>query len=210
MVPLAQVSPDFIQAILSAEDQRFYRHGPLDMRAIARAVIEATEARQMISGASTVTMQLARMLEQSERTLAQKGKEVWLSWRLAAGMSKDEILAAYVNRLPMGSNIYGIEAAAQVYFGISAADLTLAQASLLAELPNDPVDLDPYFHFDALKQRQAYVLNRMVADGHLSAAQAQRVRAEAVTVRPGSRGLSLRRIFSFGWLNSSRRSILPS
>ncbi|MGB3294075.1 MAG: penicillin-binding protein 1C [Phormidesmis sp.] len=199
VVPLAQVSPSFIQAILSAEDQRFYQHGPLDLRAVGRSLLEAAQAREIVSGASTITMQLARMLEPAPRTLRHKANEVWLSWRLAAGMSRDEILAAYINRLPMGSNIYGVEAAAQVYFGIPAAELNLAQSSLLAALPNDPVDLDPYFHWEALKQRQGYVLNRMVADSALSPQHAQRVAAERVTVRQRSQGIQAAPHFLF-WL----------
>ena len=199
VVPLAQVSSDFIQAILSAEDQRFYRHGPVDLRAVGRSLLEAAQARKIVSGASTVTMQLARMLEPAPRTLAHKAHEVWLSWRLAAGMSKDEILAAYINRLPMGSNIYGVEAAAQVYFGIPASELNLAQASLLAALPNDPVDLDPYFHWKALKQRQGYVLNRMVVDGVLNPQQAQRVAAEHVTLQQRQQGIEAAPHFLF-WL----------
>ncbi|MGD1900258.1 MAG: penicillin-binding protein 1C [Phormidesmis sp.] len=199
-VPLEQVSPNFIQAILSAEDQRFYQHGPVDLRAVGRSLLEAAQARRIVSGASTITMQLARMLDQSDsRSLTQKGKAVWLAWRLAAGMSKDDILAAYINRLPMGSNIYGVEAAAQVYFNIPASDLTLAQASLLAALPNDPIDLDPYFHFDRLKQRQNYVLGRMVADGHLSEIQAQRIQAETVSVKSRQQGIGAAPHFLF-WL----------
>ncbi|MEM9149362.1 MAG: transglycosylase domain-containing protein, partial [Cyanobacteria bacterium P01_F01_bin.3] len=90
VVPLNQISPIFIQAILSAEDQRFYQHGALDMRAVVRSLLEAAQARRIVSGASTVTMQLARMLEQSpSRTLSQKAQEVWIAWRLSAGMSKD-------------------------------------------------------------------------------------------------------------------------
>ncbi|WP_205879079.1 transglycosylase domain-containing protein [Leptolyngbya sp. BC1307] len=199
VVPLAQVSPSFIQAILSAEDQRFYRHGPLDLRAVGRSLLEAAQAREIVSGASTITMQLARMLESAPRTLAHKASEVWLSWRLAAGMSKDDILAAYINRLPMGSNIYGVEAAAQVYFGIPASELNLAQASLLAALPNNPVDLDPYFHWQALKQRQGYVLSRMVADGALNLQQAQRVAGEQVDLQQRSPGIQAAPHFLF-WL----------
>ncbi len=199
VVPLAQVSPSFIQAILSAEDQRFYQHGPVDLRAVGRSLLEAAQARKLVSGASTITMQLARMLKPVPRTLRHKLSEVWLSWRLAAGMSKNDILAAYINRLPMGSNIYGVEAAAQVYFGIPASELNLAQASLLAALPNDPVDLDPYLHWQALKQRQNYVLNRMVDDGILSSQQAQRVAAEQVTVQARSPGIQAAPHFLF-WL----------
>jgi penicillin-binding protein 1C len=199
VVPLAQVSPAFIQAIISAEDKRFYRHGPLDLRAIGRSLLEAVQAHHIVSGASTITMQLARMLEHSPPTFHQKIQEIWLSWRLAAGMSKAEILAAYVNRLPMGSNIYGVEAAAQIYLGIPAAELNLAQASLLAGLPNAPVNLDPYIHFKALKQRQTYVLNRMVADGHLSVAQAARAKAEEIALHPRNQGIESAPHFLF-WL----------
>lgn len=199
VVPLNEISSAFIQAILSAEDRRFYQHGPLDGRAIARSLLEAAQARKIVSGASTITMQLARMLENSPRDLRHKLQEVWISWRLAAGMNKDEILAAYINRLPMGSNIYGVEAAARIYFGISAAELTLAQASLLAGVPNDPVGLDPYVHFDELKQRQKYVLDRMVAGGHLSKAQATRVITEAVEIKSRRHGIEAAPHFLF-WL----------
>lgn len=200
VVPLDQISPTFLQAILSAEDQRFYQHGPLDLRAVGRSLLEAAEARRVVSGASTITMQLARMLDQAEsRSLTQKSREVWLAWRLAAGMNKDEILAAYVNRLPMGSNIYGVEAAAQVYFGIPASDLTVAQSSLLAALPNDPIDLDPYFHFDALKQRQAYVLDRMAEDEHISSQQVSQVLAEKVVIQSRQQGIEAAPHFLF-WL----------
>ncbi|MDJ0702487.1 MAG: penicillin-binding protein 1C [Leptolyngbyaceae cyanobacterium MO_188.B28] len=199
VVRLDQISPHFIHAILAAEDQRFYRHGPLDLRAIARASLEAVQARQIVSGASTITMQLARMLDPNPRTFWGKVQEVWLSWRLAAGMSKDEILTAYINRLPMGGNVYGVEAAAKVYFGTPAADLTVAQASLLAALPNDPTDLNPYDHWDALKQRQVYVLQRMTDDGYVTAEQAKRAYTEAVTLQPRQQGIIAAAHFLF-WL----------
>ncbi len=181
VVPLEQVSPHFIQAILAAEDQRFYDHGPVDWHAVARASWQGIRDRRIVSGASTVTMQLARMLDPVPRTFSGKAQQVWQAWRLAAGMNKDEMLAAYVNRLPMGSNIYGVEAAARVYFEIPAMDLTVAQASLLAALPNAPTALNPYTGWDALKERQRYVLDRMVAAGHLSEGQSDRAFAEAVT-----------------------------
>ena len=85
------------------------------------------------------------MLDSVPRTLFGKVREIWLSWRLAAGMNKDEILSAYINRLPMWGNIYGVEAAARNYFAISAADLSLAKASLLAAIPNDPTRLNPRY-----------------------------------------------------------------
>jgi penicillin-binding protein 1C len=188
-VSLTQVSLNFQQAILAAEDQRFYQHGAIDYQAMLRAVLEAIQARQIVSGASTITMQLARMLDSSPRTLTDKLQEIWTAWRLSAGMSKAEILQAYINRLPMGGNIYGVEAAARIYFGIPAQDLTVAQASLLAAIPNDPNRLHPHHHWQALKRRQAYVLDRMVQDGYLTRAQAEKAGQEAIALHPLQQGI---------------------
>jgi penicillin-binding protein 1C len=188
-VPLAAVSPHFRQAILAAEDADFYRHGPLDLPAIARATVQAVQARHVVSGASTITMQLARLLQPAPRTIPNKLREVWRSWQLSAGMPRTEILTAYINRLPMGGNIYGVEAAARLYFGTAAADLTLAQASLLAAIPNNPNSLNPYRYWDALKRRQIYVLDRMVAAGFVSAQQARRAAATAVSLQPPQQGI---------------------
>ncbi|MGB7439981.1 MAG: penicillin-binding protein 1C [Coleofasciculaceae cyanobacterium] len=199
VVPLAEISPQFIHAILAAEDGRFYYHGPLEMRAIVRSIIQAVEAKSIVSGASTITMQLARMLEPAPRTLPAKIREIWLSWRLDAGMSKDEILAAYINRLPMGGNIYGTEAAARIYFGLPAADLNLAQASLLAGLPNNPVYLNPYDYWQLSKKRQKYVLRRMVEDEYISQAQADKAYAEEITLQPRQQGIFAAAHFLF-WL----------
>ncbi len=200
VVPLDQVSPQFQQAILAAEDGDFYQHGAVSWRAIARASLHAVQARRIVSGGSTITMQLARMVHPVPRTLAGKGQQIWDAWRLAAGMNKAAILAAYVNRLPMGGNIYGVEAGARVYFGVSARDLTLAQASLLAALPNAPTALDPYNHWEALKQRQRYVLDRMVAEGYLTAPQADRVQAQPVTLQLPEQQLPTAPHFLF-WLS---------
>jgi len=188
-VSLKQVSPQFIQSILAAEDQRFYQHGALDERAIVRALLEAMQARRIVSGASTITMQLARMVEPIPRTSISKFKEIWTSWRLSAGMSRDEILQSYINRLPMGGNIYGVEAAARIYFGIPASDLNVAQASLLAAIPNDPNRLNPYNRREALKRRQVYVLDRMVKDGYITVAQADRAYREEISLQPRQQGI---------------------
>ncbi|HEY9885570.1 MAG TPA: penicillin-binding protein 1C, partial [Thermosynechococcaceae cyanobacterium] len=204
-VPLKQVSPYFIQAIVAAEDRRFYQHGALDGWAIGRAMLEALQARQIVSGASTITMQLARMLEPSPRTLPEKLKEIWLSWRLTAGMSKDEILQAYINRLPMGGNIYGVEAAARIYFGIPASDLNVAQASVLAAIPNDPNHLNPYDHWEALKRRQTYVLDRMTQDRYLSRAEADRAFQEELSLQRRQQGIVAAPHFLF-WLADQRSS----
>lgn len=201
VVPLTQVSPDFLNAIIAAEDKRYYQHGALDGKAIARAILEAIQAQQIVSGASTITMQLARMLEPAPRTLPHKFGEIWLSWRLFAGMNKNEILHAYINRLPMGGNIYGVEAAARNYFGVPASDLTLAQASLLAAIPNDPSNLNPYHHWEALKRRQRYVLDRLVADHYITPRQADQANQEKIYLQPPQQGIIAAPHFLF-WVAS--------
>ena len=199
VVPLNQVSPQFIQALLAAEDGNFYHHGALDLKAIIRATKEAIHAKRIVSGASTITMQLARMIAPVPRNLSGKLQEIWLAWRLAAGMNKDQILSAYINRLPMGGNIYGVEAAAQTYFSIPASNLNLAQASLLAAIPNNPTYFNPYEHWERLKQRQKYVLNRMVQQGYISGAIAQRTTTEKVVFQSNQRGIIAAPHFLF-WL----------
>jgi len=199
VVPLNQVSPQFIHAILAAEDGSFYHHGALDMKAIIRASKEAIHAKRIVSGASTITMQLARMLDPVPRTFSGKMQEIWLSWRLAAGMNKDEILAAYINRLPMGGNIYGVEAASQIYFSIPASELNLAQASLLAAIPNNPTYFNPYEHWERLKQRQRYVLNRMIQESYITGTNAARTQTEKVVFQSRQRGIIAAPHFLF-WL----------
>ncbi|ANV83217.1 penicillin-binding protein 1C [Picosynechococcus sp. PCC 7003] len=199
VVSLDEVSPYFQQAIIAAEDGDFYAHGPLDLQAIARATYQAIKHQKIVSGASTITMQLARMLGDRPRTLNAKLQEIWVAWRLAAGMNRQEILTAYINRLPMGGNIYGVEAAAQIYFGVAAADLNVAQATLLAAIPNSPTYLNPYDYWDNLKQRQQYVLARLVAEGELSPEQADRVFQEAITLQPRHQGILSAPHFVF-WL----------
>ncbi|MEH2419587.1 MAG: penicillin-binding protein 1C [Nostoc sp.] len=199
VVPLNQVSPQFIHAILAAEDGSFYHHGALDMKAVVRAIKEAIHAKRVVSGASTITMQLARMLDAVPRNFSGKLSEVWLSWRLVAGMNKDEILSAYINRLPMGGNIYGVEAAARTYFSIPANELNLAQASLLAAIPNNPTYFNPYEHWERLKQRQKYVLNRMVQEKYISGAIAARTHTEKVVFQSRQPGIIAAPHFLF-WL----------
>ena len=201
VVPLNQVSPQFIHAILAAEDGTFYNHGALDLKAIARAIKDAIHAKRIVSGASTITMQLARMLNSLPRTVSGKTQEIWLSWRLTAGMNKDDILSAYINRLPMGGNIYGVEAASRIYFSIPASDLNLAQASLLAAIPNNPTYFNPYEHYQRLKQRQKYVLNRMIQDGYIQKAIAERAYAEKVIFASRQPGIIAAPHFLF-WLSS--------
>ncbi|MBD2541401.1 penicillin-binding protein 1C [Coleofasciculus sp. FACHB-SPT36] len=201
VVPLNQVSPHFINAILAAEDGSYYHHGALDLKAVARSLKDSLQAKRITSGASTITMQLARMLDPVPRTLPGKLREIWLSWRIAAGMNKDAILSAYINRLPMGGNIYGLEAASRNYFDIPASELNLAQASLLAAVPNNPTYFNPYDHWKRLKKRQIYVLNRMVEDGYITRAQADRAYKEEISLAPRQQGIIAAPHFLF-WVSN--------
>jgi len=198
-VPLSAISPTFLNAVIAAEDSRYRSHGPVDYLAIARAAWQAVRSRHVVSGASTVTMQLARMVRPTPSTLVGKVVQIWTAWRLAAGMTKDDILSAYVNRVPMGGNVYGVEAAARTYLGVPAALLDLAQASLLAAIPNDPNGLYPYEHWGALKDRQRYVLERMLKDGYITAYQARRAPEEQIALRPRRQGIVAAPHFLF-WL----------
>jgi penicillin-binding protein 1C len=200
-VPLERVSPLFVRAIVDAEDARFYQQGPVDYRALARSAWQALRARRIVSGGSTITMQLARMLSGAPSTPIGKLEQIWTAWRVSAGMDRGQIVEAYVNRLPMGGNLYGVEAASRTYFGASANGLDLAQSSLLAAIPNDPVGLDPYEHWSDLKRRQTYVLERMVAQRDISPAQAERAAAEQVLLQPRSRGIAAAPHFLF-WLGT--------
>lgn len=184
-VPLKAVAPAFLAAIVDTEDARFYRHQGFDLAALARAGREYVVLGTSRSGGSTIDMQLARMIDPTlSASLKGKLRQIVAAQRLDFGSSKAAILEAYVNRLPMGGNVYGIESASRQYFGESAAELDLAQAALLAAIPNDPARLNPYAHWDGLRERQRYVLDRMVACGDASRTQADVAFAEALHVRP--------------------------
>ncbi|MFN0096730.1 MAG: penicillin-binding protein 1C [Dehalococcoidia bacterium] len=173
-VPLGEVAPVLIDATVAAEDQRFWDHPGVDLLAVARALSQPWSR----SGASTITQQTARRLYLDGGWLpVRKTQEALLALRLEAHASKREILEAYLNDAPYGRGASGIEAAARIYFGVSARDLDLAQASFLAGIPRLP-SLSVERDFDRLKARQRYVLDRMVATGSVSAAEAAEARAE--------------------------------
>jgi penicillin-binding protein 1C len=189
-VPLANVSPLFVRAILAAEDARFARHGAVDVLALLRAAREYAVYGEARSGGSTVTMQLARLLYPTPSTIRGKLAQIVTAERIAARTSKTALLEAYVNHVPMGGNLYGVEAAARTYFGEPASDLDLAQASLLAAIPNDPTRLAPDADWKALRERQRYVLERMAALHAIAPAQAERAFAETLRVRRHDSGIA--------------------
>jgi len=189
-VPLRKVSPRFLAAIIATEDARFTQHLGVDPIAFGRAAWQLARTGHVVTGGSTITMQLARLRYGLPRTFVGKFDEMVLAQRIEAGTPKGAILEAYVNRLPMGGDLTGVEAGARTYFGTPANELDLAHAALLAALPNDPVRLDPYAHRAALEARRRAVLARMVATGAVSADEAARAAAERVDVLPRSDGIA--------------------
>ena len=181
---LRDVSPTFSHAIIAAEDSRFFRHGAIDWLSVLRAMREDFFFGAPRRGASTITMQVARARDGAPSTLRGKIAQILDAYRIEARNSKRSILRAYMNAVPMGGNIYGVEAAAHTYFGIPARDLDLAHAALLAAIPNDPVRLDPYGgNKVALRARVIYVLDRMRINGMISALDERRALHERIAIQ---------------------------
>ena len=178
--------PEFlIQATIATEDRRFYMHNGVDYRAIARAAWQNTQAEDIVSGGSTITQQLARLLfmppsERYEQTLARKVKEAQLAIDLERYYSKNEILAMYMNMVYYGHRAYGVAAAAEAYFDKPLAELTPAECAVLAGLPQSPVQYDPLLHPRAALQRQGVVLSLMVEAGVIDEAEAAEIQAQPV------------------------------
>jgi len=168
--------PEYVkQATISIEDQNFYQHQGLDLKGILRALFK-TLTGQRLEGGSTITQQLVKntLLEDTSRTLSRKIKEAFLAIATEIVYSKDQILELYLNHIPYGGTSYGIQSASQTYFDKDAQDLTLAEATLLAGLPQAPTYLSPFgAHPELAKQRQEQVLNRMQQDGYLTTEEIQ-------------------------------------
>ncbi|MBT9282150.1 MAG: PBP1A family penicillin-binding protein [Hydrogenibacillus schlegelii] len=178
-VPLAAISPALIEATLAVEDRRFYRHFGLDPIRIAGALVHNLRAGRLMEGGSTITQQLARNAYLShERTWSRKLREAVLALKLERTLTKEAILERYLNTIYYGNGAYGVEAAARLYFGKSAADLTLPEAALLAGIPKGPALYEPFAHPEAALARRREVLRAMVDAGTLSPEEAARA-AEA-------------------------------
>ncbi len=173
-------------AILAAEDDRFYQHGGVDYVGVARAALANLQGRR--EGASTITMQVARTFFLTrEKTFARKLSEVLLAFKIEANLSKDQILELYINQIFLGQRAYGFGSAAQVYFAKSLADLTAAEAAMLAGLPQAPSRQNPIVNPKRAKERQAYVLRRMHDVGWLSDENYKAALAEPLKLNPNQR-----------------------
>ncbi|MBW1913639.1 MAG: PBP1A family penicillin-binding protein [Deltaproteobacteria bacterium] len=173
VVPLEQISDYMKKAILSAEDARFYEHEGVDFQGIFRAFTKNLAAGKIEQGGSTITQQVTKslLLKNTTKTYKRKAREAILSLQIEKTFSKDKILFLYLNQIYLGHSAYGVEMAAQTYFGKKAAELNLAESAMIAGLPQAPSRYSPISHFEAAKKRQKYVLARMREDGHITSTE---------------------------------------
>ncbi len=184
-VPLKQVSPLFVQALLAREDTRFYEHGGIDWRGVARAVFRDVTSGSAKEGASSITQQLARnSLPLGGRTISRKMLEAMVALRIERELTKDQILELYMNRIYFGSGCYGIETASLSYFGKNAARLDLSEAAILAGLIRSPNRFSPLRNPEAALVQRNTVLSRMRELEKITPAQLAQAKREKITSHP--------------------------
>ena len=169
---------DLRNAVIAAEDQRFYSHWGVDVMGVARAMVGNLTGR-VRSGASTITQQVARNFYLSnEQTLKRKFNEALLAYKIEQNLSKDQILELYFNQIYLGQRSYGFAAASYAYYNKPVSELTLAESAMLAGLPKAPSAFNPIVNYDRAKQRQRYILNNMADLGMVTKAQADEAYAQ--------------------------------
>lgn len=171
--PIEKIPTALINATLATEDRNFYQHPGFDLLGVARSFWINLRGGETIAGGSTITQQVARNLlmtaeERATRSLQRKFREIILAWQIEQRYEKDEILALYLNQTYYGGLAYGVEAAAQTFFGKPVTDLDLAQSAMIAGLPQAPAIYNPYTSFDAAKSRQEVVLSLMEQVGWIT------------------------------------------
>lgn len=201
-VPLERISPWLIRATVAVEDRRFWRHPGVDPLAAARAAVQNLAAGRIVSGASTLDMQICRMMGGRPRTFRAKTVESFRALQLNALKTKREILELYLNLAPYGRNCRGVEAASRAYFGRDAGELSLAEAALLAGLPQSPSRLRPDRHPRAARRRQRLVLAQMAAEGLITDRQRREAQADPIVLRGAA---APRRATHAAWLALKQR-----
>ena len=185
IISLDQIPQELINAFIAAEDSRFFKHKGVDFYSIIRAFFKNLEAGTIVQGGSTITQQVTKsFLLTPEKSYARKIKEAILAYRIDSVFNKTEILYLYLNQIYLGHGAYGVEAAAENYFGKSASDLNLAECAILAGLPQAPSKYSPFRYPERAKQRQIYVLNRMVEEGYITNIEATEAINTALEIKP--------------------------
>jgi membrane peptidoglycan carboxypeptidase len=181
-VKLKDINPVMIQATVAIEDRGFYSNPGIDFAGIVRAAFDNLRAGKVVGGGSTITQQLAKQqFLTPEQTVSRKIKELALSYELAQTYSKDQIMELYLNKSFYGSQSYGVEAASEGYFHVPASKLSLAQAAVLAGLPQAPTEWNPVLHPEAAKLRQTEVLRAMVRSNYITVEDMDKALAEKLT-----------------------------
>jgi 1A family penicillin-binding protein len=187
VVPLSRISTDLVNGIVAVEDERFYEHSGVDPVGIIRAGITDLARGHTAQGASTITMQYVRntvlSAEKNQISAQRKIREAYLANELEKRFTKEQLLSMYLNTVYFGEGSYGAQAAALTYFAKPANKLNLAEASMLAGLPQSPNRLDPYDNLKGAKARQSAVLARMVSNGYITADQATAARKKKLTLK---------------------------
>jgi membrane peptidoglycan carboxypeptidase len=186
-VTLDAIAPRMREAVVAAEDERFWRHHGVDVIGLARAMMYDVSHLCLRQGASTITEQLGKdlYLNGDDHSPVRKVEDVVVALRLESHLSKDQILELYLNEVYFGSGAVGVDQASERYFGISPSHLSLAEASLLAGMIEAPTSDDPYSHDPAARDRQAQVLTAMVRDGYTTESEAQRAVARRLLMASG-------------------------
>ncbi|MFO7748599.1 MAG: transglycosylase domain-containing protein, partial [Desulfobacteraceae bacterium] len=185
VIPLSEMPDDLKNAFVAAEDSRFKEHPGVDFVSIFRAFVKNVKAGTIVQGGSTITQQVTKsFLLTPERTYERKLKEAILAYRIDKAFTKEEILYLYLNQIYLGHGAYGVEAASQNYFGKHAREMTLAECSMLAGLPQAPSRYSPFRHPDRARQRQIYVLNRMKGDGYITNVEATTAMNRKLDIKP--------------------------
>ncbi|CDH05351.1 bifunctional penicillin-binding protein 1a: transglycosylase (N-terminal); transpeptidase (C-terminal) [Xenorhabdus bovienii str. oregonense] len=181
---LSEMPPLMVKAFIATEDSRFYEHHGVDPIGVIRAVSVMMTSGHASQGASTITQQLARNFFLSrEKTLIRKAKEAFLAIKIEQLLTKDEILELYLNKIYLGNRAYGVGAAANVYFGKNANELTLSEMAMIAGLPKAPSTFNPLYSYDRAVSRRNVVLVRMLEEGYITQQQYNEARSEKLVAR---------------------------
>ncbi|WP_296500547.1 penicillin-binding protein 1A [Rhodoferax sp.] len=186
LIPIKEIPKVMTDAVLAIEDARFYEHGGVDYKGVLRAAL-ANLGRLKSQGASTITMQVARNVYlSSEKTYTRKIYEILLTFKLEHLLSKDQILEIYMNQIFLGNRAYGFAAASEAYFDKPLKDITIAEAAMLAGLPKAPSAYNPIVNPKRAKTRQLHIIDRMLENGFITAAQAEAARTEEIKIKSGA------------------------
>ncbi len=184
LVPMSEIPRQVVLAFVAAEDGSFFKHAGVDLWGVLRAAVANLKAGRVVQGGSTITQQVARgLLLTPRRTIMRKLKEMILAYRMEHYLSKQEILYLYLNQIYLGHGAYGVQAAARTYFGKDCRQLSLAEGALLAGLVQAPSRYSPLRHPRRARTRQVYVIGRMLAEGFITADQAQAALAQQMDIR---------------------------